>query len=115
MYIRRSPNYIEQQNVTVEGEVQFKGEYTLTNSNQRLSDIIRQAGGVTKHAYPEGAKLLRRMTQDEQEMMQTVLRTAQRNSGKDSIDVSKLVTMSTYPVAIELDKALANPHSDDDP
>ena len=115
VYIRRSPNYIEQQNITVEGEVQFKGEYTLTNSSQRLSDIIKQAGGVTKHAYPEGAKLLRRMTQEEQEMMATMLRTAQRNSGKDSIDVSKLVTMTTFPVAIELDKALKNPGSDDDP
>ena len=115
VYIRRSPNYIEQQNVTVEGEVQFKGEYTLTNSNLRLSDMIRQAGGITKHAYPEGAKLLRKMTQEEQETMMTMLRTAQRNSGNDSIDVSKLATMTTYPVAIELDKALANPHSDDDP
>lgn len=115
VYIRRSPNYIEQQNITIEGEVQFKGEYTLANSNQRLSDLIKQAGGVTKHAYPEGAKLLRRMTQEEQELMKTMLRTAQRNSGKDTIDVSKLVTMSTYPVAIELDKALKNPGSDDDP
>ena len=115
VYIRRSPNYIEQQNVTIEGEVQFKGDYTLTNSNQRLTDLIKQAGGVTKHAYPEGAKLLRRMTQEEQELMTSMLRTAQRNSGNDSIDVSKLVTMTTYPVAIELDKALANPNSDDDP
>ena len=115
VYIRRSPNYIEQQNITIEGEVQFKGEYTLANSNQRLSDLIKQAGGVTKHAYPEGAKLLRRMTQEEQELMKTMLRTAQRNSGKDTIDVSKLVTMTTYPVAIELDKALKNPGSDDDP
>ena len=115
VYIRRSPNYIEQQNVTIEGEVQFKGDYTLTNSNQRLTDLIKQAGGVTKHAYPEGAKLLRRMTKEEQELMTSMLRTAQRNSGNDSIDVSKLVTMTTYPVAIELDKALANPNSDDDP
>ena len=115
VYIRKSPNYIEQQNVIVEGEVQFKGEYTLTNSNQRLSDMIKEAGGITKHAYPEGAKLLRKMTAEEQDMMKTVLRTAQRNSGKDSIDVSKLITMTTYPVAIELDKALQNPHSDDDP
>ena len=115
VYIRRSPNYIEQQNITIEGEVQFKGEYTLTNSSQRLSDLIKQAGGVTKHAYPEGAKLLRRMTQEEQEMMTTILRTAQRNSGKDSIDLSKLETMTTFPVAIELDKALKNPGSEDDP
>ena len=115
VYIRRSPNYNEQQNVTIEGEVQFKGNYTLTSSNQRLSEIIKQAGGLTKRAYPEGAKLLRQMTQEERELMETMLRTAQRNSGNDSIDVKKLLTLTTFPVAIELDKALANPGSDDDP
>ena len=115
VYIRRSPNYNEQQNVTIEGEVQFGGNYTLTSSNQRLSEVIKQAGGLTKRAYPEGAKLLRQMTQEEREMMETMLRTAQRNSGNDSIDVKKLLTLTTFPVAIELDKALANPGSDDDP
>ena len=115
IYIRRSPNYNEQQNVTIEGEVQFRGNYTLTSSSQRLSEIIKQAGGLTKRAYPEGAKLLRQMTQEEREMMETMLRTAQRNSGNDSIDVKKLLTLTTFPVAIELDKALANPGSDDDP
>ena len=55
------------------------------------------------------------MTQEEREQMETMLRTAQRNSGNDSIDVKKLITMTTFPVAIELDKALANPGSDDDP
>ncbi len=115
IYVRRSPKYNEQQNVSVEGEVQFKGNYTLTNSRQRLSEIIKQAGGLTKRAYPEGAKLLRQMTTEEREQMETMLRTAQRNSGNDSIDVKKLLTMTTFPVAIELDKALANPGSDDDP
>nr|MCR5578999.1 SLBB domain-containing protein [Prevotella sp.] len=115
VYIRRSPNYNEQQNITIEGEVQFAGNYTLSSNGERLSDVIKHAGGLTRRAYPEGAKLLRRMTQEEQELMATMLRTAQRNSGRDSIDVSKLVTMTTYPVAIELDKALANPRSDDDP
>ena len=115
VYIRRSPNYNEQQNVTVEGEVQFRGNYTLTSSRQRLSEIIKQAGGLTKRAYPEGAKLLRQMTPEERELMETMLRTAQRNSGNDSIDVKKLLTLTTFPVAIELDKALAAPGSDDDP
>ena len=115
VYIRRSPNYNEQQNITIEGEVQFAGNYTLSSNGERLSEVIKHAGGLTRRAYPEGAKLLRRMTQEEQELMATMLRTAQRNSGRDSIDLSKLVTMTTYPVAIELDKALANPKSDDDP
>jgi protein involved in polysaccharide export with SLBB domain/DNA-binding transcriptional MerR regulator len=115
VYIRKSPSYNEQQNVTLEGEVQFKGDYTLSSNSQRLSDVIKQAGGLTKRAYPEGAKLLRKMTSEEQDLMATMLRTAQRNSGSDSIDVSKLMTLTTYPVAVELDKALKNPGSDDDP
>ena len=115
VYVRRSPNYTEQQNVTVEGEVQFEGSYTLSNKGQRLSDIIKQAGGLTKRAYPEGTKLLRLMTPEEREQMEIVLRTAQRNSGRDSIDVKKLMTNANYPVGIELDKALKNPGSEDDP
>ena len=115
VYVRRSPNYTEQQNVTIEGEVQFEGTYTLSNKGQRLSDVIKQAGGLTKRAYPEGTKLLRLMTPEEREQMEVVLRTAQRNSGRDSIDVKKLMTNANYPVGIELDKALKNPGSEDDP
>ena len=113
--VRRSPNYNEQKNITIEGEVQFEGSYTLSNKGQRLSEVIKQAGGLTNRAYPEGAKLLRRMTPEDREMMQQVLRTAQRNSGKDSIDLSKLMTLNDYPVAIELDKAMKNPGTSDDP
>ncbi|WP_033147761.1 SLBB domain-containing protein [Prevotella sp. P6B1] len=115
VYVRRSPNYTEQQNITIEGEVQFEGIYALSDKGQRLSDVVRLAGGLTNRAYTEGAKLLRLMTQDERDMMEVMLRTAQRNSGKDSIDVKKLLTNATYPVGIELDKALKNPGSDDDP
>ena len=115
VYVRRSPDYNEQQNITIEGEVQFEGNYALSNKGQRLSEVIKMAGGLTNRAYPEGTKLLRQMTSEERDMMETVLRTAQRNSGKDSIDVKKLLTNATYPVGIELEKALKNPNTDDDP
>ena len=115
VYVRRSPIYTEQQNVTIEGEVQFGGIYALSNKSQRLSDVIRQAGGLTKRAYPEGAKLMRQMTPEERDLLETMLRTAQRNSGNDSIDIRKLMTNTSYPVGIELDKALKHPGSDDDP
>ena len=115
VYVRRSPNYTEQQNVIIEGEVQFEGTYALSNKGQRLSEVLKQAGGLTKRAYPEGTKLLRLMTPEERDQMETMLRTAQRNSGNDSIDVRKLVTNANYPVGIEMDKALENPGSEDDP
>ena len=115
VYVRRSPNYTEQQNVTIEGEVQFEGTYALSNKGQRLSELLKQAGGLTKRAYPEGTKLLRLMTPEERDQMETMLRTAQRNSGNDSIDIRKLMTNASYPVGIEMDKALENPGSEDDP
>ncbi len=115
IYVRRSPDYNEQQNVTIEGEVQFSGNYALSSKGQRLSEVIKMAGGLTNQAYAEGTKLLRQMTSEERDMMETMLRTAQRNSGNDSIDVKKLMTNTTYPVGIELDKALKNPGTDDDP
>jgi protein involved in polysaccharide export with SLBB domain len=115
VYVRRSPNYTEQLNVVIEGEVQFEGTYALSNKDQRLSDIIKQAGGLTLRAYPEGTKLLRLMTDEEREQLETMLRTALRNSGRDSIDMKKLVTNVNYPVGIEMEKALQNPGSDDDP
>ena len=115
VYVRRSPDYNEQQNVIIEGEVQFAGNYALSNKGQRLSDVVKQAGGLTKRAYAEGTKLLRQMTPEERDQMEIVLRTAQRNSGNDSIDIKKLLTNATYPVGIELEKALKNPGTDDDP
>ena len=115
VYVRRSPDYNEQQNVIIEGEVQFAGNYALSNKGQRLSDVIKQAGGLTKRAYAEGTKLMRQMTPEERDQMEIVLRTAQRNSGNDSIDIKKLLTNATYPVGIELEKALKNPGTDDDP
>ena len=115
VYVRRSPNYTEQQNITIEGEVQFQGTFALSNKGQRLSEVIKQAGGLTNRAYAEGAKLLRQMTSEERELLETMLRTAQRNSGNDSIDIRKLMTSTSYPVGIELDKALKSPGSDDDP
>ena len=115
VYVRRSPDYNEQQNVIIEGEVQFAGNYALSNKGQRLSDVIKQAGGLTKRAYAEGTKLMRQMTPVERDQIEIVLRTAQRNSGNDSIDIKKLLTNATYPVGIELEKALKNPGTDDDP
>ncbi|MBQ9202740.1 MAG: SLBB domain-containing protein [Prevotella sp.] len=117
VYVRRSPAYNIQQNVTIEGEVQFEGNYALTNKAQRLSDVVKRAGGLTSQAYIEGTKLLRQMTPEERAVMEVVLRTATRNTGngKDSIDVKKLMLTTNYPVGIELAKALQNPGTDDDP
>lgn len=114
VYVRKSPGYAVQQNVSVEGEILFEGTYTLANKNERLSDIIKSAGGLTTTAYAKGARLERRMTPEEKLRMNSVVQMARRQSGKDSVDVSKLEIGDTYYVGIELDKAIAEPGGDAD-
>lgn len=115
VYVRKSPGYSEQQNVEVVGNVMFAGTYTLSTKNERLSDIIKKAGGLTDLAYVKGARLERRITPDERLRMNTLLKMAERqNSKKDSLDTKKLNIGDTYFVGIELDKALKEPGGDAD-
>ena len=60
VYVRRSPGYQEQVNVSVEGEILYEGTYALTNKSERLSDLVLKAGKVTPYAYVRGAKLMRK-------------------------------------------------------
>lgn len=115
VYVRRSPGYYTQQNVTIEGEVAFPGNYTLTKRNERLSDVVRTAGGTNAMAYIKGARLERRITSEERLRMEQVVKmTKMQNSEGDSIDVNQLDLGETYYIGIELDKALAYPGSDYD-
>lgn len=115
VYVRKSPGFYQQQNVVVEGEVMFSGTYTLERKNQRLSDLIKAAGGVNDRAYPKGARLERRFTPEERLRTETLLDMAKTQSGsKDTIDVKKIDIGDVYYVGIELDKALAQPGCDED-
>ena len=114
VYVRKSPGYNTQQNVVIQGQVMFSGTYTLSTKNERLSDLVKKAGGVTDLAYIPGARLERVITPEERLRMQTVLRMANTQSGNDSVDVKKLDLGETYFVGIELDKALSNPGGDAD-
>jgi len=48
-----------QRQVKIEGEVLFPGIYTISREDERISDIIKRAGGLTSYAYTEGASLKR--------------------------------------------------------
>ncbi len=113
--VRRSPGYQPQRRISIRGEVAFDGGYTLTNKNERLSDVIRRAGGVTKSAYMRGAHVLRQMTPEEIAVRDETLRLAtSMQGGGDSIAVSKLELPTSYSVAIDLEEALAHPGSEAD-
>lgn len=109
VYIRRSPAYHTQQNVVIAGEVLYSGSYALSKKNERLSDLINKAGGITPDAHIRGARLIRKMTPEEARRRDDAVHMATRNGTTAEVD-----TTDTYSVGINLEKALANPGSDYD-
>ncbi|WP_348619972.1 SLBB domain-containing protein [Pedobacter lusitanus] len=57
--IRSSEGFQIQQQVRVEGEVLYPGIYTITRKDERISDVIKRAGGLTILSFAEGASLKR--------------------------------------------------------
>ena len=112
IYVRRSPSYTEQVSVEVRGEVVFPGTYNISRRTERLSDVIAKAGGINQWAYVKGARLSRKMDEEEKARLQSTLEVM--DSAKDSIDVSTLATAERYYVGIDMEAALAKPGSDVD-
>lgn len=107
VYVRRSPSYREQANVTIDGEVLFGGVYALQSKNERLSNLIERAGGVTNDAYLKGARLTRTMTEEELMRRQDVMALNNTSVG-DSLNLSTEDLKTTYSVGIDLEEALKN-------
>lgn len=116
VHIRRSPAMQPARNINISGEVNFEGAYTLSNKQQRLSDAIQMAGGLTEAANLRGATLVRMMNDEERIRQQATLKAVQNllAEKKDSINYKKLVLGKTYPVGIDLAKAIEVPGCDAD-
>ena len=114
VYVRRSPGYQPQQNVAIEGQILFSGNYALTSREERLSDLINKAGGTTNYAYLRGAKLTRVANASEKKRMGDVIRLMRRQLGEAMIDSSGIEVENTFTVGIDLEKALANPRGSAD-
>lgn len=136
VFVRKSPGTTKQQNVSIEGEVLFEGNYSLTGRNTRLTDIFKAAGGATDLAYIQGARLERKPNKIEKMRMEAVYKMQMEQENKSFLDLAakssnaagilqasqqtkdsllkKFEIPESYPVGIELDKALAAPGSDAD-
>lgn len=114
VYVRRSPGYQEQANVQVEGEILYDGTYALTNKSERLTDLVKKAGGITQFAYVKGAKLMRKANTEELKRMEDVFKMMQREMGQANMDSLKLDLDSIYSVGIDLELAMAKPGSNAD-
>lgn len=111
-----SPVFNQARLVTVNGEVNWEGTVAMEQRATRLSDVIEMAGGVTPQAYLKGASLMRQMNDEERVRMQATMKAVRDilTEKGDSLASSKLDLENTYPVYIDLEKAVNNPGSDAD-
>lgn len=122
VFVRTKPNYQEQLTVRIEGEVQYPGEYVLERRDARLTDLIRQAGGLSNFAYPAGSSMDRileittRRVEVQQEGTEGRTQTLNAlNLENVNLDRFETVNDTTYtPVGIRLDEALEEPGSIND-
>ena len=159
--VRKRANFTMQRLVAVEGQVNAPGMFAIQNSIERISDLVKRAGGLNQFAYPKGASLIRRTeffnTESEQirrqrnleglkmkliedpnnseaqeELLQRLFRdlptekvnvvdTLLANTKKESLDQVAASTpgfavkiKQSEAVAIDLEKILQNPGSEED-
>ena len=106
--IKRNPEYADVSTVTISGEVKYPGSYSLRSRNERLSDLIARAGGLTSAGFVGGARFTRALTPFERERAKELLDIAHSS---DTIDISKIAIKDRYSVGIDLASAMKEPGS----
>lgn len=109
--IKRNPEFADVTMVQISGEVKYPGNYSLKSRNERLSDLIARAGGLTEAGFAEGARFTRALAPEERERAQQLLEMAH---SADTVDYNKITIKDRYTVGIDLTQAMSKPGCDKD-
>ncbi|MDB4126550.1 SLBB domain-containing protein [Flavobacteriales bacterium] len=60
IFVRENPNFKPAKNIVLSGEVKYPGTYTLLSKDEKISSVIKRAGGLTRYAYLEGVTMFRK-------------------------------------------------------
>jgi protein involved in polysaccharide export with SLBB domain len=104
--IKRNPEYADVAIVQISGEVKYPGNYTLKSRDERLSDLIKRAGGLTDAGFVGGARFTRALTPFERERAIQLMEIAHSS---DTVDIDKITIKDRYPVGIDLATAMKEP------
>lgn len=110
VYIRKAPSYESQKTVFIKGEVKYPGEYSISNKNERISDLVQRAGGITPYAFVEGAKLKRQANDQQKEQIDII------KNMKASLDSTIHIdtTLRHAQLELRLNSILRQPGTTDD-
>ena len=128
VHVRKSPVNNLIKSVTVDGAVNFKGDYAMHSHGYRLSDLINDAGGFATSSYPQGARLYRKMSLEEKMQRENMIKQSQKQIYEDALRSDKTFDMAisdslinlnatfgdAYLLDIDLKNAVENPGSSAD-
>jgi protein involved in polysaccharide export with SLBB domain len=107
--IRRKAGYTLPESVSISGQVQYPGPYVLSNRNERVSGLLKRAGGLTPDAYPEGAFIKRFKTEQEKLKAQEVAKKLKK-AVKDSTEtITEEILQEFDKVSIDLAQIIKYP------
>ena len=105
IYVRRAPSYHEQRTVSISGEVRYPGAYSIRSKNERISDLVKRAGGLMPDAFVKGARMKRTNQQVELTLE------AIRNNLPDSLISKAEKQIDNDQLELRLESILRNPGS----
>lgn len=128
VHVRKSPVNNLIKSVTVDGAVNFKGDYAMHSHDYRLSDLVKDAGGFAASSYPQGARLYRKMSLEEKMQRDNMIKQSQKQIFEDALRSDKAFDMAisdslinlnatfgdAYLLDIDLKNAVDNPGCDAD-
>jgi len=115
VFVRKAPGYVAQRNVTVRGEVVYPGKYTIQSKNERISDLLKRVGGLTRFAFAPGATLKRykKGNSSQQERLKEITMSSDSTFKLDSLQQAQINKNYTM-VELNLPKILSHPGSNAD-
>lgn len=113
--VKRKPGFIAFQSVTVSGQMQYPGPYVLEKREERVSDLIKRAGGFTPEAYLEGAYIRRYIFNDQTaQAKQQVISNIQQQLNDSTNLVLQNTQKPSDQIPLDIKKILSNPGSPED-
>lgn len=106
VHVRKSPVNNLIKSVTVSGAVNFNGDYAMHTNDYRLSELVKDAGGFASSAYPQGARLYRKMSEEEKAQRENMIRQSQKQIYEDALRSDKTFDMAISDSLINLNSAL---------
>ena len=106
VHVRKSPVNNLIKSVTVSGAVNFNGDYAMHTNDYRLSELVKDAGGFASSAYPQGARLYRKMSEEEKVQRENMIRQSQKQIYEDALRSDKTFDMAISDSLINLNSAL---------